>query len=241
MGHGWSGGLRPSAASLLPRHRRPSSLLRHRQPRQLPERHGQVGAGAEPLLSEGSRRTGRHENRPALQQESLQSSRRATHEARIATTGPRSGAQDQRACVHRVLSKDARGRAGGVQFGHQGGRGEEGVEQEDVVQTFVSASLRTSPFIGCRRNGQKNTVLSVFLAGDVACVMHSLVGLYVDTRWPRGEIGQSCIHTMYGSRGSHMATTSGECWTYPRGSSEPLFTLTQSTLHAIPVVRVHAC
>ena len=173
VGHGGSGGLRPSAASLLPRHRRPPSVLRHRQPRQLPERHRQVGAGAEPLLPEGSCRAGRHEDRLAIQQEGLQSPRGTKHEARIATTGPRSGAQDQRACVHRVLGKDARGRARGVQFGHQGGRGEEDPDQANVVQTFVSGSQRASPFIGCRRNGQKNTALPVLLAGDGACVMQS--------------------------------------------------------------------
>ena len=128
VGHGRAGGLRPTAAALLPRHRRATAVLRRRQPGQLPERHRQVGARAEPLLPAGSRRAGLHEGRPEGQQEGLQPSRRAAAEARLATTGPRSGPQDQRSRIHGVFGEDTTRRAGGVRASDEGVGGQEVAE-----------------------------------------------------------------------------------------------------------------
>ena len=121
VGHGRPGGLRQTAAALLPRHRRAAALLLDRQPRQSGERGGEVGRRDPPLLSQDPRHPRRHQEGPATRRPQSAAARRAEGEGRYAGGGSRDGRQHRRRCVPRVLGEDARGRAGRVRGGRQGG------------------------------------------------------------------------------------------------------------------------
>ena len=138
MGHGRSGGLRPSASALLPRHRRHPHVFLHRQSRQSREHPREVDAGGEALLSQRA-------DHPRGQQEG--SEERREHEARAYEDETGTGAtggrarhvrQDQRLRLPRVLGQDEGRRPRGVRDGHQGGAAGEETKEGRLFNPVVS-------------------------------------------------------------------------------------------------------
>ena len=141
MGHGRSGGLRPSASALLPRHRRHPHVFLHRQSRQSREHPREVDPRGASLLSQradnpGGKQEGsatRRQHDPGVEED----------EARAGETrgGPRHGREDQRIRLPRVFGQDEGGRPRGVRDGHQGGAaGEE--EASRALQPPISLGRR---------------------------------------------------------------------------------------------------
>lgn len=142
MGHGGTGGLRPSAATVLPGHGRGARVFLAGLARLVGEHRREVDARGEALLPQRAHAAGWAEEGPARPPAGLRGHRR----------GPRHGRQGARLPIPRVLGQEQGRRAGGVRGGHQGGlAGAQAPQKTPQVQSplisFNSKPLFSLPLI----------------------------------------------------------------------------------------------